>query len=162
MRFERESWRKLYVNESIQHRLMPVLSRGLRDYIIRLASDDGTLLSKTENPSADLARAMGTHPDEITLVISYLDLWLSDGYLKHSRGRLSIAKFEEAQSARSAGAVRQARYRKGKTDDDDDVTGDVTGDATVTSPGDAHVTSQKTRRDETTAQQTITRSHHVT
>ena len=38
MRFERESWRKLYVNESIQHRLMPVLSRGLRDYITRLVS----------------------------------------------------------------------------------------------------------------------------
>jgi hypothetical protein len=146
MRFERESWRKLYVGESIQHRLLPVLCRGLRDYVLRHASDDGTLLSKTTSPGRDLAMALGSHPDEFELVARFVETWLEDGYLTHRRGRLFVTRYVEAQQARSPGAERQAKYREKKS-----VTSNVTRDATVTLPGDAHVTSQldETRRDET-------------
>ena len=148
MRFERESWRKLYVAESMQHRLLPVLCRGLRDYLLRYASEDGTLLARTDSPAQDLAKALGSHPDEADMVARFAEGWLADGYLSHKRGRLFITRYSEAQEARSPGASRQAKYRDSKRVTSD-VTGDATSNETVTSPGDARDTSQKTRRDET-------------
>jgi hypothetical protein len=155
MRFDRESWRKLYVAESMQHRLMPVLCRGLRDYLLRHAGEDGTLLSRTEDPARDLAKVLGAHESESNLVETYVLTWLDEGYLKHSRGRLYIAKYEEAQNARSQGAIRQERYIAKKKASPGDVTTDADADAKVTSPGDGDLTSQiidETRRDETRQQ----------
>src|SRR5687768_7425592 len=110
MRFDIESWRKLYVAESVEHKLKPILSRGFRDYLIRHARADGTLLAKTADPCGDLARALGAHPDEFGTVKQYIQDWIDDGYLRFSRGRLAIARFVEAQEARSPGALRQKRY----------------------------------------------------
>jgi len=37
----KERWRKLYLREALDQRLWSVMARGLRDYLIRLAEDDG-------------------------------------------------------------------------------------------------------------------------
>ncbi len=108
--FRRESWRKLYVRENLDHRAWPVLWRGLRDYLIRIARDDGTLLTSTRNPGEDLARAIGSHPDEVERVASGVETLIRDGYLSHTLGRLFIARYEEGQ-ARTTSTERVRRHR---------------------------------------------------
>lgn len=163
LRFERESWRKLYIVESAEHRLMPIFSRGLRDYLLRLAGDDGTILSRSTDPKSDLQLLLGARSasDRTMISNSYDDL-LRVGYLSFEGGRLWITRFAEAQEARSPGAKRQATYRKnhpsGKASQpsqptDADVASrlGVTSDVTSNASSNAPVTSQidETRRDET-------------
>lgn len=109
-----ERWRKLYIRESTEDRLLPVLMRGLRDYLIRHADDDGTLLAKTEQPATDLARALGAHPGESELVESHIVSLLDDGYLSHRKGRLWITNLVKAQARKSPVATKQKRYRDKK------------------------------------------------
>src|SRR5688572_22591489 len=122
MKFEHESWRKLYVSESIEHRLMPIFCRGTRDYLIRHAKQDGTLLAKTEDPGRDLGRALGAHESELELFAAFVATLIADGYLTHKKSRLWITRFVDGQESRSAGALRQKRYR----DRNRNVTSDVT------------------------------------
>jgi 5-methylcytosine-specific restriction endonuclease McrA len=112
MKFERESWRKLYVAESAQHRLLPIFTRGLRDYLLRLASDDGTLLPETEDAERDLVRLLNAEPSERKLIQAAYKQLLKIGYLSTANGRVWITKFEEAQEARSPEARRQAAWRE--------------------------------------------------
>lgn len=156
MKFERESWRKLYVLESAEHRLLTVFTRGLRDYLLRLASDDGTLLSTTKDPKKDLFRLLNAEPAERQQIVKGYEDLLRIRYLSFESGRLWITRFEDAQAARSPGAKRQAKY-KAKRDaasarDAHEASPQTSPNA---SPGDAQddapVTSQRdeTRRDET-------------
>jgi hypothetical protein len=133
VRFDRESYRKLYVRESAEDRMRPLFFRGLRDYLLRQAKDDGTLLANTKDPAADLGKALVAHPSERKLLKEYVTDLLASGYLSHESGRLWITRFQEAQEARSKGAIRQERYRNNKrvTSDGED---DATGDGPVTSP----------------------------
>lgn len=145
MRFDRESWRKLYVAESMQHRAMPLFARGLRDYLIRFAEVDGTLLHDTTEPVADLARVLGANGNERKALADSLDRLMRIGYLSLKQGRLFITKFAEAQTAQSAGAKRQAAYLlKRKSGVTSDAPSDVTDDVSTLS----QVTSHPTRRDE--------------
>lgn len=143
MRYDREPWRKLYTAESVEHRMMPLLSRGLRDYLLRHAKDDGTILPSTTDPGGDLARALGAHVDEREQVARYVQAWIDDGFLAlrryGARDALVIRNFAKAQKARSKAADRQKRYRSKKKAEDGvtryatgDVTGDVTDGVTVT------------------------------
>lgn len=117
MRFDRESWRKLYVAESIEHRALPLFTRGLRDYLLRGAQDDGTLLRSTKAPAADLARVLAPKDEtERKQLAEGIRELLAIGYLTHSDGRLWITRFEEAQLARSPGAKRQAAWRANNQD----------------------------------------------
>jgi hypothetical protein len=158
MRFDRESWRKLYIVESAEHRLLPMFTRGMRDYLLRLASDDGTILRNSSTPKADLQRLLNVEKQEKPLVDRGFDQLVAIGYLSVNRGRVWITRFAEAQEARSPGAKRQATYKanleaKKRLSESSpppspaSVTTNVTGDA----QGDAPVTSQidETRRDET-------------
>jgi hypothetical protein len=151
VRFDRESWRKLYVAESIEHRLLPLFARGLRDYLLRLAEDDGTLLRSTKDPAGDLFRVLNALPRERKQVTEAVTELQRIGYLNYSDGRLWIAKFHEAQTARSKNAVRQARFKERHRAARDNATEPVTDNE----PGNADealpVTLQKdeTRRDET-------------
>lgn len=113
MNYETEPWYKLYIRESTEDKLLPVLNRGLRDFLLRFAKSrqNATILAKTENPGADLARALGAHPSETETFVAFVDSMLEDGYLTHRRGRLWITNFVSAQEARSPGAQRQARWR---------------------------------------------------
>lgn len=147
MRFERESWRKLYVAESAEHRLLSVFARGLRDYLLRLAKDDGTILSSSQQPKRDLQKLLGAAKREHALIDSAFDELVAVGYLSVNGGRLWVTRFEEAQQARSLGAARQAKYKEQKRQREASAVTQA-----VTSPGDGSVTSQidETRRDETT------------
>lgn len=142
MRFERESWRKLYVAESVSHRMLPLFTRGLRDYLLRHAEDDGTILRGSEDHASDLARVLYATVQERRQIESALDDLYRIGYLETNAGRLWIVKFAEAQSSRSPGARRQAEYRIREQCD-------VTGDTDDASDGDATgYVIDKTRRDE--------------
>jgi 5-methylcytosine-specific restriction endonuclease McrA len=112
--YDTEAWYKLYIRESTEDRLLPVLNRSLRDFLLRLAKsrEDATILAKTENPGEDLARALGAHQDEHDLIVSFINSMLKDGYLRHKKGRLWITNFVNAQQARSPGAIRQQRWRE--------------------------------------------------
>lgn len=137
MRYDREPWRKLYVSESVEDRMRPLLARGLRDYLLRHAKDDGTILPKTSDPGGDLARALGAHDGERDTVARYVQDWIDDGFLALRRDALVIRNFARAQKARSKGAERQKRYRSKKKGEDGvtrDATSDVTNDVTVTGP----------------------------
>lgn len=153
MNYDTESWYKLYIRESTEDRLLPVLNRALRDFLLRCAKSrkDGTVLAHTESPGEDIARALGAHPDEASTVAGYVASMLRDGYLSHRRGRLWITNFVAAQEARSPGARRQKRYRdkdkSSRTNDTRETDENVTPDITDNVTRDAHVTSQEIRSD---------------
>lgn len=96
----REQWRKLYRRESLTSRLQPVLARGLRDYLLRDAEDDGTLVRGQADPLGALADALGTHPEERAQVLGYLKIWVQDGYLSVADGRAWVTNLAEAQERR--------------------------------------------------------------
>lgn len=152
MRFDRESYRKLYVAESAEHQLMALASRGLRDYLLRFAAEDGTLLPSTTDPVGDMMVVLRARPSDKKLVSAALADLQRVGYLKLERKRLWIARFEDAQAARSPGALRQKKHRdKNKApieepesqlgDVTDNVTDTVTPGVTRNASGDARVTS---------------------
>ncbi len=134
MRFDQGSWRKLYVGESVTHRMLPLFSRGLRDYLLRHAEEDGTILHESDDHAADLARILLATNTERKQLASALDDLLRIGYLATNGKRLWIAKFVEAQATRTPGAKRQAEWRIRTAGEVD--TGDgqesVTGDAAET------------------------------
>lgn len=165
MRFDRESWRKLYITESMEHRMLSLFARGLRDYLLRFAEEDGTLLRHTEDPARDLAVVLSVvQPAERRQLKQAVADLQRVGYLAHDGGRLSIAKFVEAQTARSPAAKRQKEFRdRQRLKKESDAPGNsaapllqgVTSNATGDAAGNATVTLQKdeTRRDETRRQQ---------
>lgn len=165
MRFDRESWRKLYISESMEHRMLSLFARGLRDYLLRFAEEDGTLLRHTEDPARDLAVVLSVvQPAERRQLKQAVADLLRVGYLAYDGGRLSIAKFVEAQTARSPAAKRQKAFRdRQRAKKESDAAGNsaapllqgVTGNATGNAAGNATVTLQidETRRDETRRQQ---------
>lgn len=152
--WSREPWRKLYTRESLQKRLWPVLCRSFRDYLLRFAEDDGTLIV-ADDPVTALTASLSTHADELETVKKYIQLLLADGYLVRNGKRLGIRSFAEAQTKQSKQATRQARYiankkarETGANDAPADVSSDAPADAAVTSALTGVLTSQ-TIRDET-------------
>lgn len=150
MRFDRESYRKLYVAESAEHQLIALASRGLRDYLLRFAAEDGTLLPSTSDPIGDMMVVLRARPSDRKLVSAALADLQRVGYLKLERKRLWIVRFEEAQEARTPGAKRQKKHRdknKPGGGDPEGGTGDVTDNVTdsVTPSVTESVTSNATR-----------------
>lgn len=150
VRFDRESYRKLYVAESAEHQLMALASRGLRDYLIRFADEDGTLLRDTSRPVADLMVVLRARPTDRRMVEQMMADLQRVGFLQLDGKRLWMPRYVDAQASRSPGAVRQQRFRerhKGAAVTDG-VTGDVTESVTPSVTSD--VTSNRpSRRDET-------------
>lgn len=114
MRFERTPWRKLYVSESLEHRSLPLFARGLRDYLLRFAEDDGTLLRSCIDPASDLYRTLTVHASEAKLFRSAVRSLIDVGFLQLTSGTLRIVKFQAAQQAHTSNAERQANYRARK------------------------------------------------
>ncbi|HKO48998.1 MAG TPA: hypothetical protein VJV79_14805 [Polyangiaceae bacterium] len=65
----KERWRKLYLREALEQRLWSVMARGLRDYLIRVAEDDGALIRDSDEPVEALLHALGAHAEEAGLVL---------------------------------------------------------------------------------------------
>jgi hypothetical protein len=153
MRFDRESYRKLYVRESAEDRMMPILARGLRDYLLRHAQEDGTLLRKTRDPKGDLAVALSVGKPDLARFKDAVGLLLESEYLSFAGARLWITRYEEAQEARTPGAKRTASYRarKAAQDASPEASQETSHDASLgTSPETSQVTSplaDETRRE---------------
>jgi hypothetical protein len=58
-----------------------VTARGLRDYLIRLAEDDGALIRDADEPVEALLTVLGAHEGEAELVRGALELLRRDGFL---------------------------------------------------------------------------------
>jgi len=82
----KERWRKLYLREALEQRLWSVMARGLRDYLIRLAEDDGALIRDADEPVEALLTVLGAHEEEAELVRGAIELLRRDGFVG-SRGR---------------------------------------------------------------------------
>jgi hypothetical protein len=115
MRWDREPWRKLYLNEPEEQRLWPVVTRGLRDYLLRRAGDDGVIYRRTEDPAESLIRSLGAHDNERDIVRDSVRVMLADGFLVHGTDLgLSIRNLRDAQERRTYEAKRKAAQREKK------------------------------------------------
>ncbi len=116
MDFRLESWRKLYLRENLDQQGWPLFARGLRDLLVRLAKDDGTVVARTTSPADDLAATLKASPDEWPMVVDAAERMLVDGYLLHETGRLFIARHEDAQArCTSTARVRKHRAKAAET-----------------------------------------------
>ena len=151
----KERWRKLYLREALEQRLWSVIARGLRDYLIRLAEDDGALIRDADDPVEALLVALGAHADEAELVRAAIVLLCRDGFLIGGARSMFVRNLPAAQfweprvsttepeaPARPASVsssnerVRQFRERQRQAAHAPAVTSAVTGSVTsgVTSP----------------------------
>jgi hypothetical protein len=96
--WSKERWRKLYVREAVEQRAWSVMARGLRDYLIRVAEDDGALVRDAEDPIEALMRALGAHAGEAELVRASLRLLQEDGFLRASTRSLFVCNLPAAQA----------------------------------------------------------------
>lgn len=105
--WSKERWRKLYLREALEQGLWPVMARGLRDYLIRLADDDGALIRDADDPVGALLTVLGAHGDEAELVFRAIELLRRDGFLDGGARSLRVRNLAVAQSweARPPSAV---------------------------------------------------------
>jgi hypothetical protein len=96
--WSRERWRKLYLREALEQRLWSVMARGLRDYLIRLAEDDGALIRDAEEPVEALLTVLGAHAGEAELVRGAIELLRRDGFLGGGARALFVRNLPVAQS----------------------------------------------------------------
>ena len=94
----KERWRKLYLREAVEQRAWSVMTRGLRDYLIRVAEDDGALVRDAEDPLDALVRALGVHTGEADLVRASLRTLQRDGFLSEGSRSLFVANLPLAQA----------------------------------------------------------------
>jgi hypothetical protein len=96
--WSKERWRKLYMREAVEQRLWSVMARGLRDYLIRLADDDGALIRDADDPVGALLTVLGAHDEESELVCRAIELLRSDGFLDGGARSLRVRNLVVAQS----------------------------------------------------------------
>lgn len=126
--WSRERWRRLYVREPLEQRAWGLFARGLRDYFIRLAEDDGYLASDV--PA--LLKALNPRDEECDLTAGAIQFLLEDGFLVSEDG-IRVRNLPAAQGdtieppaaeqptdgqpssgkrPRTSSAERQRRYRE--------------------------------------------------
>ncbi|MEI9942154.1 MAG: hypothetical protein WDO69_33480 [Pseudomonadota bacterium] len=96
--WSKERWRKLYLREALEQRLWSVMARGLRDYLIRLAEDDGALIRDADEPVEALLTVLGAHEGEAELVRGAIELLRRDGFLGGGARSLFVWNLPAAQS----------------------------------------------------------------
>jgi hypothetical protein len=96
--WSKERWRRLYLRESAEQRgLWCVTTRGLRDYLIRIAEDDGQIVSSGGISAA--IEAIGTKDRERELIEISFELLLVDGFIRlDEAGGVFVVRLPEAQS----------------------------------------------------------------
>jgi len=100
--WSKERWRKLYLREALEQRRWPLMARGLRDYLLRLADDDGALIRDADDPIGALLLALGAHDGEAELVVAAIELLLRDGFLLGDARSIFISNLPAAQSRNSS------------------------------------------------------------
>jgi hypothetical protein len=96
--WSKERWRKLYLREALEQRPWSVMARGLRDYLLRLAEDDGGLIRDADDPLQALLLALGAHDGEAELVRAALELLRKDGFLTGTARSIFVRNLPAAQS----------------------------------------------------------------
>ena len=76
-----ESEHNAYFRESLEELSWPVMVRGLRQYLTRLAEDDGALIRNHSDALEALLRALRPHPHETEAVRAALALLVKKGLL---------------------------------------------------------------------------------
>ena len=94
----KERWRKLYLREALEQRLWSVMARGLRDYLIRVAEDDGALIRDSDDPVEALLVALGAHAEEAELVRAAIVLLCRDGFLAVGTRSIFVRNLAAAQA----------------------------------------------------------------
>ena len=113
-------WRRLYRHEPLEQRAWSLMTRGLRDLLLRQPEElDGVLLSRTESPVDDLLAAIGCHPRDYKVARKSVQELIDDGFLAYEDKALRIRNFERAQTAASSkveagrsGGKRSAEARR--------------------------------------------------
>ena len=96
--WSKERWRKLYLREALDQRLWSVMARGLRDYLIRLAEDDGALIRDADDPLEALLLALGAHAEEAELVRGAIALLRRDGFLSGGARSMFVRNLPAGQT----------------------------------------------------------------
>jgi len=103
--WRRERWRKLFLRESTQQTVTWLLmQRGVRDYCIRIADDDGTVATVREDqdPVEAFVDALGAKARERDLALESVAGLLEDGFLAFEDGRVFVVNLPAAQSGAGA------------------------------------------------------------
>ncbi len=80
-RHRRGEWRPLFVRETAEQASWPLVARGTRDYLMRIAEDDGRLVKRCTDPVSDALRVLRPHAEEESGVRAAVQLLLDDGFL---------------------------------------------------------------------------------
>ena len=100
--WSRERWRKQFLREPLQDRVWPVMARGLRELLNKLAEEDGTLVSGASDPQASLVEALAPHSGERELVRNAVALLVREGFLERDETSIWIPDLPASQAARWA------------------------------------------------------------
>lgn len=164
--WNRERWRRLYLNESLHKASWALLARALEPYLVKRALDSGWLARS----AVDLLEALRPRDEERDLAEAALNTLFDDGFLLETPDGVYVANLPEAQGdsvpepppsqvtapapptpprsrkgrwanttpeERSEQARRAAKARWGRTDDAPSTHAPTHGDALVDASGDA-------------------------
>ncbi|MFZ5895528.1 MAG: hypothetical protein ACOY0T_31010 [Myxococcota bacterium] len=111
----RERWRKQYVREPLQERAWPVMARGLRELLNKLAEDDGSLVRDASDPQAALVEALAPRSEERELVQAAISLLLREGVLGCDTDSIWIPELPASQVVRVPPSEAQVRLEPTRT-----------------------------------------------
>jgi hypothetical protein len=98
--WSRERWRKQFVREPLEERLWPVMARGLRELLSKLAEEDGMLVSGVSDPVASLVEALAPRGEERDLVRLAVTLLVRERFLETDASSIWIPELPASQAAR--------------------------------------------------------------
>lgn len=110
MRWEIETWRKIYTGKPASWLALPVSARGLGRELLTYCDDKGRIPLSGESPGPAIARLLGAHRQEQKRLDTDVAELLKDGYLVLDGDAIVIRNYPQAQE-RSGSAERQRRYR---------------------------------------------------
>jgi hypothetical protein len=144
MKWEQETWRKLYVRVDAKWLSLPVSARGLGSELLKYADDNGELHLGSDPPGVAVAFLLSARPKEHRRIAEDLDLLMSPEHrfmVQIGPGAYRIRNFVDAQ-AKSGSAKRMALKRAR-----DAAPPPVTVTPNVTSRGDGSVQNKSVTGD---------------
>ncbi|MFZ5894774.1 MAG: hypothetical protein ACOY0T_27165 [Myxococcota bacterium] len=88
------------MREPLEERLWPVMARGLRELLNKLAEEDGTLVSGVSDPEASLVEALAPRSEERGLVQLAVTLLVRERFLEADASSIWIPGLPASQAAR--------------------------------------------------------------
>lgn len=111
MKWEFETWRKLYTRITPAWAALPALARGIGTELLKYCDDDGRIpLGNGETPGETIVRVIAAQRAEQKHVTGFVNLLIHDGFLVVENDAVVIRNLKTAQEKLS-GAAKSARYR---------------------------------------------------